>query len=82
MFSIFRYKVLRTQALDKHTSEILRRMTERDFDFWADPVQGRSADIMASPQNLPDLEKFLAQHQIQYSIMIEDVERWMINNIF
>jgi hypothetical protein len=50
-------------------------MTERDFDFWADPVQGRSADIMASPQNLPDLEKFLTQHQIQYSIMIEDVER-------
>ena len=66
---------MRTQALDKHTSEILGRMTERDFDFWADPVPGRSADIMSSPQNLPDLEKFLTQHQIQYSVMIEDVER-------
>jgi len=68
------YKVLRTQALDKHTAEILGRMTERDFDFWADPVQGRSADIMVSPHNLADLEQFLAKHQIQYSVMIEDVE--------
>jgi hypothetical protein len=50
-------------------------MTERDFDFWADPVQGRSADIMVSPHNLADLEQFLAKHQIQYSVMIEDVER-------
>ncbi len=72
---IHRYKVLRTQALDKHTAEILGRMTERDFDFWADPVQGRSADIMVSPHNLADLEQFLAKHQIQYSVMIEDVER-------
>jgi murein tripeptide amidase MpaA len=68
------YKVLRTQALDKHTSEVLGRLTERDFDFWADPAPGRSADIMASPHDLADLEKFLSQHQIQYSIMIEDVE--------
>lgn len=68
------YKVLRTQALDKHTAEILARLSERDFDFWADPVSGRSADIMVSPQNLANLEEFLAKHQIQYSVMIEDVE--------
>jgi len=30
---------------------------------------------MASPKNLGDLEKFLSEHQIQYSVMIEDVER-------
>lgn len=60
--------------MDKHTAEILGRLVERDFDFWADPVSGRSADIMVSPQYLADLEELLAKHQIQYSVMIEDVE--------
>ena len=66
---------MRTQALDTHTAQILGRITERDFDFWADPAVGRSADIMASPHNLAELEEFLTQHQIQYSVMIDDVER-------
>jgi hypothetical protein len=30
---------------------------------------------MASPHNLAELEEFLTKHQIQYSVMIEDVER-------
>lgn len=63
--------------MDKNSAEILGRLTETDFDFWADPAPGRSADIMASPQNLAGLEQFLAKHQIQYSVMIEDVERWL-----
>lgn len=73
--NVSRYKVLRTQALDKHSAEILGRLTETDFDFWAEPAPGRSADIMASPENLAGLEQFLAKHQIQYSVMIDDVER-------
>ena len=66
---------MRTQALDTHTAQILGRIAERDFDFWADPAVGRSADIMASPHNLAELEEFLTQHKIQYSVMIDDVER-------
>jgi hypothetical protein len=33
-----------------------------------------------SPHNLADLEQFLAKHQIQYSVMIEDVERWWLES--
>merc|ERR1711936_254738 len=69
------YKVLRTQHLNMTTSKALQSLQlEDDFDFWQDPVIGRSADIMASPQMLPELQQLLSKHGIHYTVMIEDVE--------
>merc|ERR1712168_465931 len=69
------YKVLRTQHLNMTTSKALQSLQlEDEFDFWQDPVIGRSADIMASPEMLPELQQILSNNGIHYTIMIEDVE--------
>jgi len=69
------YKVLRTQHLNMTTSKALQSLQlEEDFDFWQDPVIGRSADIMASPEMLPELQQILSRLGIHYTVMIEDVE--------
>jgi len=69
------YKVLRTQYLNMTTSKALQSLKlEDDFDFWKDPVIGRSADIMASPEMLPELQQILSKYGIHYTVMIEDVE--------
>jgi len=44
------------------------------FDFWKDPVIGRSADIMVSPEMISTLQQILAENEIHYTTMIEDVE--------
>jgi len=69
------YKVLRTQYLNMTTSKALQSLRlEDDFDFWKEPVIGRSADIMASPQMLPQLQQILSRNGIHYTVMVEDVE--------
>merc|ERR1711971_478766 len=69
------FKVLRTQYLNMTTSKALQSLKlEDDFDFWKDPVIGRSADIMASPHKCCHLQQFLSKHGIHYTVMIEDVE--------
>jgi len=69
------YKVLRTQHLNMTTSKALQSLQlEDDFDFWQDAVIGRSADIMASPEMLPELQQILSKIGIHYTVMIEDVE--------
>ena len=39
------------------------------FDFWKEANIGRSADIMASPENIPILENLLSEHGIHYTEM-------------
>jgi len=69
------YKVLRTQYLNMTTAKFLRQLQlEDDLDFWQDPVIGRSADIMTSPELLPHLQQLLLDNGIHYTVMIEDVE--------
>merc|ERR1711997_774180 len=69
------YKVLRTQYLNMTTSKALQSLKlEDDFDFWKDPVIGRSADIMTSPEMLPELQQILSKYGIHYTVMIDDVE--------
>merc|ERR1711976_1095335 len=69
------YKVLRTQHLNMTTSKALQSLQLEDvFDFWQDPVIGRSADIMASPEMLSELQQILSKNGIHYTVMVEDVE--------
>ena len=69
------FKVLRTQHLNMTTAKLLRELQMQDqLDFWQDPMIGRSADIMASPEMLSNLQQFLNEYGIHYTVMIEDVE--------
>jgi len=70
------YKVIRTDHLSKTNADLLQNLQlEQDLDFWQDPRIGRPSDIMVSPARLQDLEEFLNSHGIQFSVMIEDVEK-------
>jgi len=40
--------------LSKDQANVVRRLADREFDFWSDPSIGRSADIMASPGNFKE----------------------------
>ena len=76
------YKVLRTQPLNKVHAEILRDLRNEDvFDFWQDPNVGRSADVLASPELLPMLEQFLRENNIQFSVMIDNLEQLRRTNV-
>ena len=44
------------------------------FDFWKEANIGRSADIMASPEHIPILEKLLAEQGIHYTEMIKELQ--------
>lgn len=69
------YKVFRTQALNLTSAKYLRELQLEDmFDFWKEANIGQSADIMASPENIPILENLLSEHGIHYTEMIRDVE--------
>ena len=66
------YQVFRTQKLNRDQTEALGSLQVEDkFDFWNFDV---SADVMAAPNDVELLEKFFKDHQIQYDLMIEDVE--------
>ena len=70
------YKVIRTDHLSKTNADLLQNLQlEQDLDFWQDPRIGRPSDIMVSPDRLQDLDEFLNSHGIQFSVMIEDVEK-------
>lgn len=69
------YKVLKTEPLSAESTLILRDLQQEDmFDFWQEPIIGRTADIMASSKTLPYLTEILEKSGIKYSTMIEDVE--------
>lgn len=71
-----RYTVLRTEPLTNPQAKDLSWLEQNaDFDFWRPGGGGRSADIMASPSQLPYLKEFLESLGIKYEVMIEDVGR-------
>lgn len=71
------YQVLRTQTLNATATRVLRKLQleNNDLDFWREANPGMSADIMASPQYMPTLKKFLNDMRIPFSVMIEDFGR-------
>ena len=73
------YQVLKTMPLAKPAAEFLQTLQiETNLDFWKDPIPGRSADISASPEFLPHLKQMLAEHNIDFEVMIEDLQKQVI----
>lgn len=71
-----RYKVLRTQALNKTAAGLLRNLQAQNshYDFWKDANTGMNAEIMVSPGHLASLQNYLKSQAIQYSLKVEDVQ--------
>merc|ERR1712236_124081 len=68
------YQVLRVEVRDSNEAETLRKLEEDGlFDFWTQIRIGKHVDIMASPQTLGSLKKWLALHSLSSTTMIADV---------
>ena len=69
------YKVLRTEVLDKASSDLLHKvMIEDNVDFWKEPAPGRMADLMVKGTQVDSVSKWLQEHNIKYSVMVENVQ--------
>ena len=69
------FKVFRINAKDEAEVDYLRTLQKRPmYDFWSDAVLGRATDIMVPPKYVLQLVAELAEHNIQYSIMISNVQ--------
>merc|ERR1712021_264356 len=77
------YKVFRTSALTEEDvsqltrlreSPMLNKMDDR-MDFWTEPRVGRSLDINVPPKMQPAVESWLRHYNIEYTTMVEDVEK-------
>jgi len=70
------YKVLRTGKLDQASADLLRDVqSDTPLDFWKDPSVGRSADIMASPEQLESVSAWLTSNGITFHTMVENVQQ-------
>ena len=68
------YKVLRTQVLDKVSSDLLHSvMIEDNVDFWREPAPGRMADLMVKGKQVASVSKWLKEHSIEHSVMVDNV---------
>ena len=69
------YKVLRTEVLDKASSDLLHKvMIEDNVDFWREPAPGRMADLMVKGEQVDSVSKWLAKNNIEYSVMVDNVQ--------
>ena len=67
------YQVLRIPVSNEGQASILKTL-ETKFDFWADPMPGRAADIMVSTKTKGDLLDFLKENHLDWSVFVEDVQ--------
>ena len=69
------YQVLRTEVLDKASSDLLHNvMIEDNVDFWREPAPGQMADLMVKGGQVESVRRWLEQHNIEYSVMVENVQ--------
>merc|ERR1712212_954400 len=71
------YQVLRTSPLTGGAASLLRelQLTTNSVDFWREPVEGRTTDINTPPHLLDTVKQMLASKGVDFSVMIEDVEK-------
>merc|ERR1712055_939037 len=68
------YQVFRVQVENMEQAELMEGLNrEGKFDFWTEVRLGRPVDVMTSPENRKELETWLGEVDIHWSIMVEDV---------
>lgn len=69
------YKVFRVNAKDAAVYEALKNVYDQEeFDFWSPPSMTHPTDILTPPQQLKQLEAFLALIEAPYEILTENVQ--------
>jgi len=68
------HQVLRLDVKTSEQAEFLVQQREH-FDFWTEVGISRSVDINCAPDQVEDLTHQLEKHGIEFSVMIEDVQR-------
>jgi len=62
-------------VLDKASSDLLHNvMIEDNVDFWREPAPGQMADLMVKGGQVESVRRWLEQHNIEYSVMVENVQ--------
>lgn len=69
------YSVYRVNVKNDDDAEVLHQLEQTGiFDFWTDVKRQGPVDIMASPAQLRQLGRHLRAHDLDFSVMIEDVQ--------
>jgi len=72
------YSVLRAQVDTQQQAEVMEGIQkEGQFDFWTEVRVRRSVDVMAAPHNRDQLEAWMEEADIQWRVMVEDVQTLM-----
>ena len=72
-FHFSSHRVYRTAALTRNQVQTLGALAT-DFDFWKQPVPGKSAEIRASPDQIDRLQEILLNNNVDYELKVRDVE--------
>ena len=69
---------MRVAVKDETDAEKLSELErEHSFDFWSNIRIGKHVDVMTSPDSSQTLESWLLENNLDWSIMISDVESLM-----
>ena len=69
---------MRVAVKDETDAEKLSELErEHSFDFWSSIRIGKHVDVMTSPESSQTLESWLLENNLDWSIMISDVESLM-----
>merc|ERR1712013_542117 len=68
------HQVFRTRVTTTEQAELLVEL-RHDYDFWTEVGVGRSVDILCGPDQVDHLTGELSRHGVQFSTMIEDVQK-------
>ena len=73
------FKVFRVAIVDESAANVINNDLEAEgyVDVWAEPRVGRHADIMVSPSDLSLVEQKLKSENMEYSVMVENVQSLM-----
>merc|ERR1712029_203776 len=69
------YKVLRTEKLSFEKMELLKNFQiQSNLDFWKEPWLGQPADILVPASRMSEVNDWLSNHNIKFSLMVENVQ--------
>merc|ERR1719175_283776 len=70
------YQVFRISPQTRAEVDFLAGLQDRPmFDFWTEPVLGRTADVMVPPRLVPAFTADLAAQGLTFEVMIPDVQK-------
>jgi len=69
------YQVLRISVeTESQASQLAELEQSGQFDFWSHIILGKHVDVMASPANLLNLQQWLLVRNMDWHVMVADVE--------